>query len=974
MMKQMRIWLSLVLLGSLSLLVEAAEKPFAIVDGEIQANILCDPNDFTVVQKAADMLAQDIKRVTGKRPAILHQLDQAAGNVIVIGSITRSAFIQTLQAEALIDTDAISGQWECYACQTLEHPLPNIDTALVIVGSDRRGTAYGVVDVSAKIGVSPWVWWADVVPARQDALILKELNTVSPSPAVKYRGLFLNDEDWGLQPWAARTLEPETGDIGPRTYARIFELMLRLKANLIWPAMHICTKAFYHYPENRQVADDYAIVVGSSHTEPMLCNNDDEWDRRQYGPYNYVTNGPSVYRYWQRRAIESRSFENVYTMGMRGIGDSGIIGVRSMADKVAIMNQIFTDQREIIRSDIDPDVTEVSQAFIPYKEVLEIYDAGLTLPEDITLVWPDDNYGYIRRLNNPREMQRSGGGGVYYHLSYWGRPHDYLWLSITHPALIRAEMTKAWQLKSDRMWVFNVGDIKPVEYNLSLCLDMAWSAGDFTQCGTEKEHLRQWHQAIFGPSVGAAVAEIIWEYYNLAFERRPEFMGWSQVEPRRRVNSTQYHHFFNNDEAQQRLDHYHALVKQVEILKPGIPARLADAYFQLVTYPVVCAAAMNDKILYQEKAMLYAQQSRASATDYAAWAQQAYQRIVTETDYYNQDLAQGKWRHMMSMAPRNLLVFQRPMQAHWEVPNDDSWGLAVEGCRDEQPTPDLYMRSSGLPTFNRWTRQSYFIDLFMKGRQSVTWQAQPSADWITVTPSSGTLTASVGRKQQRLWVSIDWGKAPANTKGRGHLSIAGAGRQHRIEVEVINRDVEALNGFTGCIEENRYVSIFAEHYRTIEENNSCTWNRLDGLGHTGSSIMAGPLVNPPQIDPSQLAGHTAIATYDFFTFSQRPAEVAVYGLPTHPINEQHSLRFALAIDDRSPHVLDFKTFGRSETWKLNVLSNTAQAVLKTDTLKPGRHQLKLYAIDPGVIIDRFTIDLGGLEQTYGVVQETRVLP
>jgi len=953
-------------------LAGAAGGSFVVADGDTQANILCDDQDFTVVKKAAELLAGDIERVTGTRPVILHQLDEAAGNVIIVGSIPRSGLVQRLQEKGLIDADAIAGQWERYACRTLEKPLPGIDAALVIYGSDRRGTAYGIFDVSRAMGVSPWVWWADVIPERQGTLVLKDIDRVSRPPAVKYRGIFLNDEDWGLQPWAAQTLEPETGDIGPRTYARLFELLLRLKANLIWPAMHGCTRAFYHYPENRRVADDYAIVVGSSHCEQMLCNNVDEWDRRQYGPYNYVTNSRAVYDYWKRRAQESRTYENIYTIGMRGVHDSGLEGVDTLAEKVTIMDRIIRDQRDIIRDVINPDASSVPQAFIPYKEVLEIYDAGLKLPDDVTIVWPDDNYGYLRRLNNAGEITRSGGGGVYYHLSYWGRPHDYLWLSTTHPALIREEMSKARQRQSDTMWIFNVGDLKPAEYNLSLALDIAWSADAFAQSGSEREHLDQWCRAVFGESSGAAIADLLWAYYDLAFERRPEFMGWSQVEPRRKVNPTQYNHFFNNDEARQRLDRYQALAQQAEMLKSRMPARLADAYYELVYYPVVCAAAMNQKILYLETAYDYARQSRASANDYAAWAQQAYDRIAAETEYYNQSLARGKWRHMMCMAPRDLPVFQKPLQPHWDVPDEASWGLAVEGCGDEQLYPAVFMRSSGLPSFNRWTRRRYFIDIFMTGQRPVTWQADPSADWITVEPQAGTLSPDTGKKEQRLWVSIDWDKVPVRRNARGRIRIQGMGKQYQVGVQAVNRDVEALQDFRGFVEDNRYLSLFAEHYTSHTNAGPSQWTRLQGLGHTGASLMAGPIADPPAVDTAQLASLSAVAAYDFFTFSRRPATITVYGLPTHPIDEQHSLRFGIAIDDRPPQLLDFKTVGRSETWKLNVLSNTALASVAADTLEPGRHVLKLYAIDPGVAIDRMTIDLGGLEANYGVLPETRV--
>src|SRR6185437_7741531 len=347
---------------------------------------------------------------------------------------------------------------------------------------------------------------------------------------------------FGLRPWASKTYDPELGNIGPRTYAKVFELLLRLKANFIWPAMHPGTKAFYSVAGNKEMAELYDIVIGSSHAEPLLRNNVGEWNQRTMGDFNYLTNKARIDRYWENRVKELDTSEVVFTMGMRGVHDGQMEGVKSANDAVPLLEQILTDQRELLQKYYPGDITTIPQVFTPYKEVLGFYDNGLKVPADITLVWPDDNYGYIQRLSNEAEQKRSGRAGVYYHVSYWGRPHDYLWLSSTHPALIREEMMKAYETGAQRVWVLNVGDIKPAEYDMQLFLDMAYDVTPFKKSSYSKEHLLHWDQRIFG-AYGGAITDILWRYYNLAFDRRPEFMGWSQTEPITNTAYTSYNHF-----------------------------------------------------------------------------------------------------------------------------------------------------------------------------------------------------------------------------------------------------------------------------------------------------------------------------------------------------------------------------------------------------------------------------------------------
>ncbi len=623
---------------------------FELVTDAQKATIVYDKKGPALDSISAYLLAEDIERVTGYLPQVTTDLNSVSGNAIILGN-QNSALLQTLlPSDVYRDTD-----WETYTIQLRENPMPKLQKALLIAGTDARGTTYGVFSISEKIGVSPWYWWADATPQKQDKLLLEIEPFQSKSPAVQYRGIFINDEDWGLQPWAAKTLEPETGDIGPKTYAKAFELLLRLKANAIWPAMHPSTKAFFHYPGNLKMAEDFQIVLGSSHAEPMLRNNVDEWNHETMGDFNYVTNKEQVLNYWEDRVVEAQQANGIYTVGMRGVHDSGMAGAKSTADAANILNQVISDQRELLQKHIGKP-EEIPQVFTIYKEVLDVYEYGLELPEDITLMWTDDNYGYIRRLSNAEERKRSGGSGVYYHASYWGRPHDYLWLSTTHPALIREEMLKAYDTGADKIWILNVGDIKPAEYNMQFFMDLAFEPEQFRKPDAYQNHMQQFYGSIFGAEQGTQISKLRASYYDLAWLRKPEFMGWSQTEPTRPTHLTE---FSINEENPARLKAYDLLETETAQLANQIPAGQKDAFFQLVAYPVLGAAAMNKKFLYRDLANASGKNDQVQK-QYADSIAFYHDKIENLTKQYNTHIASGKWNHIMHPAPRNLPVYSLP--------------------------------------------------------------------------------------------------------------------------------------------------------------------------------------------------------------------------------------------------------------------------------------------------------------------------
>jgi hypothetical protein len=962
---------SLFLFLLLSLPFVTMAQNFSFTNKDNAVMILYSKAGPTLDSIAAHLLANDINMVTGNQPAVITDIANATGNVIVIGNLA-STLVQRFIDKKTSLYKELQNKWECFGLKVIDNPTSRIAKALVIAGSDARGTAYGVFTVSEKLGVSPWYWWADAPVRKQTALTIQQPEFIAEPPSVKYRGIFINDEDWGLQPWAAKTFEPETGDIGPKTYAKVFELLLRLKANLIWPAMHPSTKAFFYYPQNKKVAEDYSIVIGTSHAEPMLRNNVGEWDENTMGHFNYITNKEKVFQYWESRVKETIKNDVVYTMGMRGVHDSGIEGVKNSKEAVPLLEQIIKDQRALLEKYRSKSATTIPQAFTAYKEVLDIYDNGLKIPDDITLVWPDDNYGYIQRLSNEAEQTRKGGSGVYYHASYWGRPHDYLWLGTTHPSLIREEMMKAYKAGANQLWVLNVGDIKPLEYDMELFLNMAYNAIPFQNSRFVKVHLVNWLSKIFGEHEGSFIGKHLWRYYELAFERKPEFMGWSRTEPTTQTTNTQYNHFFYGDEAQQRIDAYDSLEAMIKAYRPYIKEDQSAAFYQLVYYPVVCASQMNKKFLYRDKAMLYAKQNRLSATDYAALSKAAYDSIIQETENYNTQLAGGKWNNMMSMKPRNLPVYQAPVLPAITVDGSASWGIAPEGFVTKDSSLLKGINTMTLPAFDDVNKQHYFIDIFLSDQKPIEWTSSVSHDWIHLSTSSGTLSSEWGKNQLRIWVDVDWSKVGSEEKLAGSIIIKGGGKQ--MEVGIRGQRLNLPLAYIGFVEHNGYVSMHASGFTSATDKPGYQWKVIDDLGYTGKIVQSLPINTKEgvvSVDADAIKKNNSFVAYDFYTFTAATPQVTVFTLPTHPLNNKYSMRYAVSVDDGPLTIVDFKTVGRSEEWKRNVLSNRAERDIQLPFLDKGRHILKIYCIDPGVLLDEIRINVGGLMNAYSTLPETK---
>ena len=586
---------------------------FTIADETTQATIVYDVADAPVVATVANCLAEDVALVTGKRLAVVGGLPtDNTSNLIIAGTIGQSPLIDNLISKGKVDVSQVSGKWEVYSLQ-------KVDKNLIIIGSTPRGTAYGLFELSRQMGVSPYVWWADVIPTKKKGLYVNGNKMVSKEPSVKYRGIFINDEDWGLQPWAAKGLDKQYNNIGPNTYARVMELLLRLRANTLWPAMHLCSEAFWANKDNLPVARKYDIMLGSSHCEQMLRDNEWEWRHAPWNgtneDWNYVTNTKKIQDYWEERVKESVGYDGMYTLGMRGVHDWGISGYPSTEDKVRGLTDIISFQRNLLSKYFD-DVTKVPQ------------------------LWVDDNHGYIRQLPKPAEQARSGGNGVYYHVSYWGTPEDYLWIASHSPSLMSYELSRAYDQGIRTLWIINVGDIKPAEMELEFCMDLAW---DIDRWAPAKaiDYSREWAARTFGETFADDIADIKKEYYRLAAGGKPEHVFL--------VN-------YSYDEKDQRMKDYAAIVAKVDALKSSIPADKQDA--------VKGAYYMNVKTLRASQSLELAKLGhRNLALEYAAEARNAYRMIEQMTQTYNNDIANGKWNGIMNFKPHDRVQFNMPETA-----------------------------------------------------------------------------------------------------------------------------------------------------------------------------------------------------------------------------------------------------------------------------------------------------------------------
>ncbi len=926
--------------------LETVPRPgsFAIAHGRTLASVYADPNDYAGVLRAARDLQADVARVTGRIPRVADAESDLGSNAIVVGTIGKNAVIDRLIRQRKIDVTAIAGQWESFLIQVVPKPMPGVEVGLIIAGSDKRGTIYGIYDLSEQMGVSPWYWWADVPVAHKDSLFVKAGKYVQEPPAVRYRGIFLNDEAPALAGWAREKF----GILNHQMYEKIFELLLRLKANYLWPAMW--NNAFNEDDElNPKLADEYGIVMGTSHHEPML-RAQQEWKRHGTGPWSYVTNPEVLRRFWEEGAERNKNYESIFTIGMRGDGDLPMVEGGNIAANVSLLERIVADQRKIIADHVNPDVSKVPQLWALYKEVQEYYEHGMRVPDDVTLLWCDDNWGNLRRLPTADERKRSGAAGVYYHFDYVGDPRSYKWLNTIPITKVWEQMNLAHSYGADRIWIINVGDLKPMEFPTEFFLTLAWNPGQWSQKRI-REYTRSWAEREFGPRYAAEIADVISAYTKYNGRRKPELLEPATFS------------LVDYGEADHIVAEWESTVGKAERIYRRLPENARDAFFQLVLYPAKASAQVAELYVAAGKNQRYASQGRASTNDLAAQARALFHADAALSDFYNHTLAHGKWNHMMDQTHIGYSSWNEPSSnvmpkvAEIEVPGAAALGVAVEGSTAAWPGPS---GEPALPQFDGFNRQRRYIDLFNRGTAPFQFTATVNEPWIVLDGTRGSIERGSVEKERRLWVNVDWRQAPKGLS-EGSVTIVGPAGDAGItvRVEAFNPETPPRDSVRGFVEANGYVSIEAEHYTKKIDANSARWEKIADYGRTLSSMSIFPVTSRTLTPPD-----SPCLEYQMYLFHAGQVEVEAILAPTLNFVPGRGLRYAISFDDQPPQIIDALARNSLPDWEKSVADSVRRVKSEHTLAAPGYHTLKFWMVDPGIVLQKLIVDLGGVKPSY----------
>ena len=922
--------------------VEKVASPgcFVLSRNAVVAPLYMDAGDWPGAIRAMHDLSYDIKRVTGRPAPMISKITASDTNLVIIGTLGTSPIIHQLIKRHKLDVSNLSGKWESFLIAVVPEPLPGVEKALVIAGSDKRGTIYGIYDVSEQIGISPWCWWADVPVRHQDELFVKAGIQEQGPPAVKYRGIFLNDEAPSLAGWARE----KYGGFNHAFYTNVFELLLRLKANFLWPAMW--DNSFdTDDPLNPKLADEYGIVMGTSHHEPMM-RAWKEWGRagHQQGSWDYSKNPDALRAFWKDGIRRTKNYAKLITIGMRGDGDEPM----SEMDSISLLEKIVAAQRQIISEVMHTNAADVPQVWALYKEVQGYYERGMRVPDDVTLLWCDDNWGNLRRLPTSAERRRSGGAGIYYHFDYVGGPRSYKWLNTVPITKVWEQMNLAHHYGANRIWIVNVGDLKPLEFPIEFFLTMAWNPQRWSRENLS-EFTRLWAQREFGPKYANEIADIISKYTKYNGRRKPELLDPNTFS------------LVNYREAERVQAEWQAIANRAEQVYRALPADARDAFYELVLYPVKASATVNELYMTTGRNRLYARQGRAAANDLAAHARALFATDATLSDNYNHQLAGGKWDHMMDQTHIGYTNWQQPPSnimpnvVEISLPKPARMGVAIQGSASAWPGSSS---RPALPTFDVFNRQQCYVDVFNRGLMPFEFSVTASAPWIVLNAHHGLI-----QKQRRIWIGVDWNKVAASTNG--FVKIAGAGTNVIVNVAVFRPakpTPESLNGF---VEANGHVSIEAEHCTKNVPAGNVRWGKIPDFGRTLSGMEVFPVtatsVNPPVNSPH--------LEYRMYLFHPGKIKVETIIAPTLNFASGRGLRFAISFDDRKPELVtavpkDYVVDNGVRDWEESVKDGVRKIITIQMLKTAGYHTLKIWMVDPGVVMEKIVVDCGGVKPSY----------
>ena len=906
---------------------------FALAKAGKPAAIQVSTNDFPGVITAAKNLQSDLKMVTGTAPAWLNSGPARAKTVVIIGTLGKSPEIDQLVKDKKLSVAAITGKWETFIIQTVDRPSAGIDQALVIAGSDKRGTIFGIYDLSSKIGVSPWYWWADVpVVTQKDLYIIPGKHSLG-TPAVKYRGIFLNDEAPALSGWT----KEKFGGFNHLFYTHVFELILRLKGNYLWPAMW--GNAFYDDdPENARLADEYGVVIGTSHHEPLMRAHD-EWRRYgNKGAWNYSTNAASLKSFWETGIRRMGRNESIVSIGMRGDGDEPM----SEGSNIALLEKIVKDQRQIIADVTQKDITATPQLWALYKEVQDYYDKGMRVPDDVTLLLSDDNWGNIRKLPKLTDKPRTGGYGIYYHFDYVGDPRNYKWLNTNPLPRIQEQMHLAYEYGARQIWIVNVGDLKPMEFPIEFFLDYAWAPSKWP-ADKLNDYTVLWAEKQFGKMQAKPIASILSRYLKYSSRRKPELLD------------EHTYSLSNYREFETIIALYERLEADAKAVSKQIPGNAKDAYDQLVLHPVLAYANLNRLYYAVAKNKLYASQGRAATNAMAAEAKALYANDQAITTWYNTKISGGKWNHMMDQTHIGYTYWQQPevnkMPEVKEItiPTTAEMGLTAEGSEAWWPETKTALVLPVL--YNRGTTSAY-IEIFNRGKTPFRYTAVPAKNWITVSQPKGTIAV-----QERLTVYVNFSKAPPGNSAVPIEIQSENGEKATVTAMISNIPHDKAQ--KGYLEENGYISIAAEHFSKAVGSGEITWKILPDHGRTGAAVTPYPVTSENQ----KISRESPRLEYEINLSEGGTINVSTYLSPTLDFTNSKGLVYGISVDDETPQLINMNAI-KGRDWNTDVSENIkiqrSAHMIKT----PGAHTLKFWMVSPGVVLQKIVVETGQIPSSY----------
>jgi Glycosyl hydrolase family 115/Gylcosyl hydrolase family 115 C-terminal domain len=942
---------------------ENGKGKFTISSYGKSAPLLISSNDWPGVIRAFKDLQSDIGKVSSTVPEFNTDVVPHSKEIIIAGTIGKSAIIDKLIKAKKIDVSGITGRWETFLIQVVKNPFPGVKKALIIAGSDKRGTIYGIYEISKQVGISAWYWWADVPVMKNNAIYVNTGRYIQGSPSVKYRGIFLNDEAPDLTNWVQEKfgsvdvsenppIPKGVANYGHEFYTRLFELILRLKANYLWPAMW--NNAFNEDdPENSRLADEYGIVMGNSHQEPML-RAQKEWDRRylrSIGTWNYSKNPDILEAFWREGIKRNKNYESIVTIGLRGANDTEMAPGGPQAN-LAMLEKIVDVQRRILTDEINTDISKIPQLWCLYKEVQDYYKAGMRVPDDVTLLWAEDNWGNIRRLPSADERKRSGGAGIYYHFDYHGGPRSYQWINTSPVAKIWDQMSLARQYGADRIWIVNVGHFKGYELPMEYFLDLAWNAEKQTNENIN-EYTKIWAARQFGETWSEEIARILTTYTKFNSRRKPELL------------SPFTYSLVDYNEAEKVVDEYKALTSKAEEIYNKLPLEMHDAFYQLVLFPTKASSLVNELYLAAGKNDLYARQGRGSTNDMANQTRLLFQTDTNLMGYYNRDFARAKWKHFMDQTHLGYTTWADPpvnslraiKLSEINIPEAPSMGISVEGSEASWPGE---ISDPVLPEFDIFNKQSHYIDIYNKGKGSFTYITSSDDPWITFDRTKGTFGFD-----DRVRITINWSIAPKG-KSKSAVKISGTGKEVTVLINTFNPvDItpESLNGF---VEGEGYVSIEAEHFTRSNEADSAHWIKIENYGHTLSGMRTTAAVDAAPAIPVK---NSPCLEYQMFLFSTGTFDITSIFSPTLNFMTGRALQYAISFDNEVPQIItlvpeDYNARNGNRDWEKSV-SDNARFSHSTHTINsPGYHTLKIFMVDPGVVLQKIIVNSGGLKPSY----------